>query len=71
VVNFGSDDVTVISGTSVVTTLAVGRMPSAVDVDPTTGYVYVANREGRSITVISEGKVGRDIRLPLIMKNSK
>jgi DNA-binding beta-propeller fold protein YncE len=36
-------EVTVISGTSVITTLPCGSLPEAINVNPATGYAYVAN----------------------------
>jgi YVTN family beta-propeller protein len=57
VANFGSYDVTVISGTQVVTTLAAGGDPSAMGVNPASGYVYVANASSNNVTVISGTQV--------------
>ena len=43
VVNRGSDDVSIVSGTQVIATMDVGHRPNDVAVDPDTGTVYVSN----------------------------
>jgi YVTN family beta-propeller protein len=70
IMNFESDDVTVIQNTSVITTLAVGREPRAMDLDPATGYVYVANTQGRSISIIGVPALWRSTYLPVVLRRA-
>ncbi len=53
VANYGSKSVTIISGTTTVTTVTVGTQPAAIGVNPHTGYVYVANYGSDNVTVLS------------------
>ena len=66
--NFGSNDVSVLWDTAVIATLAVGSEPRKIDVDPVRGLVYVANRRGRSLSIISEQSF--KCFLPMILKVS-
>lgn len=54
--NSQANTVSVIGGStdSVVATIAVGSDPFGVGVDPISGVVYVANREGNDLTVIAD-----------------
>jgi DNA-binding beta-propeller fold protein YncE len=60
--------VTVISGTQVITTLAVGVNPAAIGVNPANGYAYVANQEDHSVSIIA---ALRYVYLPLVMRNAQ
>ncbi len=58
VANEWSNEVAVISGTQVITTIVVGNMPRFLRPDPVNGYVYVvdgniAGASSRSVTIIS------------------
>jgi DNA-binding beta-propeller fold protein YncE len=53
VVNDYSGDVSIISGTEVITMVVVGDEPRVVAVDPDTGLVYVSNHRSRDITILS------------------
>jgi DNA-binding beta-propeller fold protein YncE len=57
VTNYGSKSVTIISGTTTVTTVTVGTQPAAIGVNPNTGYVYVANKGSDNVTVLSGTQV--------------
>ncbi len=60
VINGGSDDVSVIDGTTLkVSTVQAGSLPAAIAVNPATGYAYVANSWGNTVTAFygyGEGK---------------
>jgi len=51
VTNYGSNNVSVINGTSFVTTFSVGSEPNFATYDPENGYVYVVNQATTSTTV--------------------
>ena len=51
--NYGSDTVSVVSGTAVVGTVNVGAGPVALAYDSANGYVYVANAGSNSVSVLS------------------
>ena len=53
VANSGSNNVSVISGTTVVATIPVGNIPYGVAYDSENGYVYVANSGSNTTSVIS------------------
>ena len=53
VTNFGSNSVSVISGTSVTATVDVGSSPEGVGYDSSNNYIYVANDGSGSVSVIS------------------
>src|SRR2546427_1093821 len=53
VANAGSDNVSVISGTTVVATVPVGDDPIGVAYDSGNGYVYVTNDNSNNVSVIS------------------
>src|SRR5262245_56352559 len=51
VINFGSNDVSVIDPVTLkVSTVPAGSLPSDVAVNPATGYAYVVNSWGNSVT---------------------
>lgn len=52
ILNYGSDNVSVIDGTTVVTSIPVGSQPDAAVVDADNGYVYVLNHNSGSVSVI-------------------
>ncbi len=52
VANEGSNEVSVISGTRVITNLIVGGGPSFIDANPVSGYIYVANTQSPDLVVI-------------------
>src|SRR5262245_28741744 len=51
VANSGSNNVTVLSDTRLITPLPVGSSPQAIGVNPITGYIYVANMGSNNMTV--------------------
>lgn len=57
VANTGSDDVSILSGTEVITMAAVGQAPVATAADPAAGQVYVANRDSCDLSVLSGTRV--------------
>lgn len=46
------DTVAIVHGTQKIKTITVGDLPGAIAVNPSTGYVYVANRRSHSLSVI-------------------
>jgi YVTN family beta-propeller protein len=64
-----SDTVTIIEGTAVVNTLAVGRSPCDVAVNPATHLAYVANYDSDSVTVIGTSSQNVRLYLPLVLRN--
>ncbi|MCA9955496.1 MAG: YncE family protein [Ardenticatenaceae bacterium] len=52
--NPDKNTVTVVKGTQVLKTIAVGTMPWGIGVNPNTGYVFVTNRSSNTISVIRE-----------------
>ena len=53
VTNYGSNTVSVVSGTSVIGTVNVGTGPESLSYDSANGYVYVANSGSNDVSVIS------------------
>ena len=51
--NAGSNDVSVISGTSVINTIDVGSDPCGIAYDPSNNYLYVSDRGSNKVSVIS------------------
>ncbi len=52
--NPDKNTVTVVKGTQVLKTIAVGTMPWGIGVNPNSGYVFVTNRGSNTISVIRE-----------------
>ncbi|MCI4367940.1 MAG: YncE family protein [Thermoplasmata archaeon] len=52
VANSGSDNVSVIDGTTVVASISVGARPEGVAVDPANGYIYVTDYAAANVSVI-------------------
>jgi YVTN family beta-propeller protein len=52
IANYGSDTVSVISGTEVITNIKVGVYPYGIAVNPTNGWVYVTNNLDNSVSVL-------------------
>lgn len=55
--NWGSNNVSVVTGTNLVGTIPVGSGPTRAAYDNATGYVYVPNGGGSTLSVISGNKV--------------
>ncbi len=66
VANSVSNDVTVLSGTKVITTVPVGSLPIAIGVNPASGYVYVVNRSSWDVTVLSGTNVITTLKAGMI-----
>jgi len=63
VVNFGSENVSVIKGTSLVATIPVGALPECATYDADNGYVYVANTGSNSVSVINGSSAITSLRV--------
>lgn len=57
VVNWDTDNVSIIENDEVVTTIPVGINPSAIAADPASRCLYVANQGGNSLTIIEGDRV--------------
>lgn len=64
VANQDSNDVSIISGTEVITTVRVGERPNDIIVNPKNGYVYVANTISATVTIISGTQVIKTLSMP-------
>jgi DNA-binding beta-propeller fold protein YncE len=53
--NPNQNTVTVLSGTNVVGTVAVGKQPWGIGVNPNDGYVFVTNRESHDVSILRNG----------------
>lgn len=54
VANSGEGSVTILQGTSVVTTVGTGNSPRSVGVNPATGYIYVGNYVGNDVAILKD-----------------
>jgi len=55
VTNPDRDTVTVVKGTSAVATIAVGKQPWGIGINPNDGYVFVTNRESNDVSILRSG----------------